>query len=402
MAKFKYKAKNNLGRVVEGVVEAANAQAVAGELRQRRLELISASPASPLFGILEALKSGKITTKDIVVFSRQFATMINAGLPVLQGLNIVAEQSENKAFRKVMSQVRDDISNGVPLSEAMSKHPKAFNTLYVNMIRAGEQGGILDAILERLSEYLEKSEGIRRKVKSAMTYPIVVISVAVMVVVFLMIKVVPTFKDVFESFGAKLPAPTRTVIMASDFLSSWKALYLLGGIVVLIVAVQLYRKTKTGAFQWDRLMLKTPVFGALIQKSSIARFSRTLGTLVKSGVPILEALDTVAKTSGNKVVEQAVMAARDAIREGKTLTEPLRTSGVFPPMVTQMINVGEETGALDAMLAKVADFYEAEVDSAVEALTSILEPILIVFLGVTLGYIIVAMFMPMFMLGSLV
>jgi len=402
MPKFKYKAKNNLGKVVDGTIEVDSEAALTGALRQKRLELISASPATGLSSIWAALASKGVTTRDVVVFSRQFSTMINAGLPILQGLSIVAEQAENKNFRVVMTKVRDDISNGVPLSEAMSKHPKAFTTLYVNMVKAGEQGGILDVIFERLSEYLEKAEGVGRKVKSAMMYPVVVMSIACLVVIFLMVKVIPTFKDVFASFGAKLPWATQIVVDTSDFLASKKSFLLLAGVIAVGVAISMYRKTRTGAYNWDLMLLKLPVFGVLVRKSAVAKFARTLGTLIKSGVPILDALETVAKTAGNLVVEKAVNQARDSVREGKTLTQPLRESGVFPPMVTQMINVGEETGALDAMLGKVADFYEAEVDAAVEGLTTIIEPILILFLGITIGFIVVAMFMPMFQLGSLV
>jgi type IV pilus assembly protein PilC len=404
MPLFKYKARNTMGKVIEGTIEADNEASVASALRPKRLELVSTSPAGGFSGFVAILfkKGGNVTTKDVVIFSRQFSTMVNAGLPILQGLTIVAEQAENPDFRVIMTKIRDDISNGVPLSDAMAKHPKAFSTLYVNMIKAGEQGGILDVILERLSEYMEKAEGVARKVKSAMMYPIVVMSVAVMVVVFLMIKVVPTFKDVFTSFGAKLPLPTQIVCNVSDFLSSWKALFILVFAAVFAVAVFLYRKTKTGAYNWDKMLLSLPVFGVLARKASVAKFTRTLGTLVKSGVPILDALETVGKTSGNLVIERAVNKARDSVREGKTLTQPLKESKVFPPMVTQMINVGEETGALDTMLSKVADFYEAEVDAAVEGLTSIIEPILVVFLGVTIGFIVVAMFMPMFELGNIV
>jgi type IV pilus assembly protein PilC len=404
MPTFKYKARNNLGKVTEGTVDAENEAGVAAVLRQKRLELISASSAGGLGGIWSLLtrKGGKVTTKDIVVFSRQFSTMVNAGLPILQGLTIVAEQAENPDFRVVMTKVRDDISNGVPLSEAMAKYPKVFSTLYVNMVKAGEQGGILDVIFERLSEYMEKAEGVSRKVKSAMMYPIVVMSVALLVVIFLMVKVVPTFRDVFASFGAKLPAPTQFLIDVSDFLSSKKAFIIVALMIGGFIALTMYRKTKVGAYNWDRMILGLPVFGILAQKAAVAKFARTLGTLIKSGVPIMDALETVAKTSGNLVLERAVLNARDSVREGKTLTQPLRESKVFPPMVTQMINVGEETGALDAMLSKIADFYEDEVDAAVEGLTSIIEPILIVFLGVTIGFIVVAMFMPMFEIGNAV
>jgi type IV pilus assembly protein PilC len=393
-----------MGKVIEGTIDADSEAGIASVLRQKRLELVSASRAGGLSSILGALtkKGGKVTTKDIVVFSRQFSTMVNAGLPILQGLTIVAEQAENPDFRVVMTKVRDDISNGVPLSDAMAKYPKVFNTLYVNMVKAGEQGGILDVIFERLSEYLEKAEGVTRKVKSAMMYPVVVMSVACLVVIFLMVKVVPTFRDVFASFGAKLPAPTQFLIDVSDFLASKKSLLIVVFLVLAWTAITMYRKTKVGAYNWDKMILSLPVFGVLVQKASVAKFARTLGTLIKSGVPIMDALETVAKTSGNLVLEKAVLNARDSVREGKTLTQPLKESKVFPPMVTQMINVGEETGALDAMLSKIADFYEDEVDAAVEGLTSIIEPILIVFLGVTIGFIVVAMFMPMFEIGNAV
>jgi len=399
---YKYKAKNQMGKTVDGTLEAESEGSLAAQLRQKRLELVSASQSRGFGSMLASFNSGSVTTRDIVIFSRQFSTMVNAGLPIMQGLSIIAEQADNKNFRVIIAKVRDDISNGVPLSDAMAKHPKAFSTLYVNMVKAGEQGGILDAIFQRLSEYMEKADAIQNKVKSAMMYPVVVFSVAIIVVIFLMIKVIPTFRDVFTGFGGKLPAPTLIVIAVSDFLSSWRALFLLAGIIIFAFALSMYRKTKSGAYNIDNLMMKLPVFGELLRKSAVAKFGRTLGTLIKSGVPIMDAMETVGKTSGNLVVERAVMQARESIKEGKTLTEPLKKSGVFPPMVIQMINVGEETGALDNMLSKVADFYEMEVDTAVDGLTSIIEPILIVFLGVTIGFIVIAMFMPMFNLGNLV
>jgi len=402
MPTYKYKAKNQMGKTVDGTLEADNEGSLAAQLRQKRLELVSASQSRGLGAMLASFNSGSITTRDIVIFSRQFSTMVNAGLPIMQGLSIIAEQADNKNFRVVVAKVRDDISNGVPLSDAMAKHPKAFSTLYVNMVKAGEQGGILDAIFQRLSEYMEKADAIQNKVKSAMMYPVVVFSVAILVVIFLMIKVIPTFRDVFTGFGGKLPGPTLVVIAVSDFLSSWRALFLLAGIIVFVFALSIYRKTKSGAYNIDLMLMKLPVFGELLRKSAVAKFGRTLGTLIKSGVPIMDAMETVGKTSGNLVVERAVLQARESIKEGKTLTEPLKKSGVFPPMVIQMINVGEETGALDTMLSKVADFYEMEVDTAVDGLTSIIEPILIVFLGVTIGFIVIAMFMPMFNLRNLV
>lgn len=392
-----------MGKVLDGTLEVDTEAAAQSALKQKRLEIISLVPLSAIeqFWISLTKKQPKVKTKDVVIFSRQFSTMINSGLPILQGLTIVAEQAENKDFRTLMAKVRDDISNGVPLSEALSRHPKVFSTLYVNMVKAGEQGGILDIIFERLSEYMEKAEGVTRKVKSAMMYPIVVMSVAVLVVIFLMIKVVPTFAEVFHSFGAELPLPTRIVLGLSNFLLSPKAGFLVFFGIAFYVLFTIYRRTKQGAYNFDAVLLKLPVFGVLVQKASVAKFARTFGTLIKSGVPIMDALETVAKTSGNLVVEKALIDARDSVRSGKTLTQPLKDSKIFPPMVTQMINVGEETGALDAMLSKVADFYEEEVDTAVEGMTSIIEPILIVFLGVTLGFIVVAMFMPMFELGNL-
>ncbi len=403
MALFKYKAKTSLGKVVDGTLEVESENALGSALRQKRLELISFSKASSFEVYLSKVfqKGGNVTMRDVVIFSRQFSTMVNAGLPIMQGLSIVAEQSENPNFRVVMGRIRDDIANGVPLSEAMAKHPKAFTTLYINMVKAGEQGGILDTIFERLSEYLEKADGVTRKVKSALMYPIVVMSVAFLVVIFLMVKVIPTFRDVFDSFGAKLPLPTQIVINISEFLQSKKAFLLVAGMIGLWLLISAYRKTKAGAYQWDKMLLGLPTFGPLVRKAAVAKFARTLGTLIKSGVPIMDALETVGKTAGNLVVERAVQNCRDSVREGKTLTQPLKDSGVFPPMVIQMINVGEETGALDQMLSKVADFYEEEVDVAVEGLTSIIEPILIVFLGVTIGFIVVAMFMPMFELGNI-
>jgi type IV pilus assembly protein PilC len=403
MPLFKYQARNNLDKVISGTLEVENEAAATSALRQKRLEIISLSSMSGLevFWVNINKKQPKVATKDVVIFSRQFSTMINSGLPILQGLTIVAEQAENKDFRELMAKVRDDISNGVPLSEALSRHPKVFSTLYVNMVKAGEQGGILDIIFERLSEYMEKAEGVTRKVKSAMMYPMVVMSIALLVVIFLLIKVIPTFAEVFKSFGAELPLPTRVILAVSNFLTSPQALILVAFIVGVFIAFNVWRQTKSGAFTVDKIILNMPAFGILARKAAVAKFARTFGTLIKSGVPIMDALETVAKTSGNLVVEKALTDARESLRSGKTLTQPLKESGIFPPMVTQMINVGEETGALDAMLTKVADFYEEEVDTAVEGITSIIEPILIVFLGVTLGFIVVAMFMPMFELGDL-
>jgi type IV pilus assembly protein PilC len=344
---------------------------------------------------------GKVSVGDVAVFSRQFSTMINAGLPVLQCLAIIADQAVNPSFKKVIISIKDDIGSGGNLSDSMAKHPRVFDELYTNMIRSGELGGVLDTILERLSIYMEKAEGLKRKIKSAMMYPVIVMSVAALVIVFLMVKVIPTFEDVFKSFGKELPPLTQFIVNISRFLQhSWYLLF--AGIFAAWFAVKLFAKTEKGTMLLDQLLLKIPVFGDLAKKAAVAKFSRTLGTLLKSGVPILEALETVAKTSGNKIVEGVINGARASIREGQGMTEPLKKGGVFPPMMLQMVSVGEETGKIDEMLMRAADFYEEEVDTAVEGLSSILEPIIIVFLGGSIGTIVVAMFMPMFALGDAV
>jgi len=284
----------------------------------------------------------------------------------------------------------------------MAKHPKAFSQLYVSMVHAGEQGGILDTIFQRLSEYMESAERLQQKIKSAMMYPTVVFSAMLLIIVFLMIKVIPTFEDVYKGFGGNLPAPTQIVIDISRFCCSWRFILVIAGGIALVLGIIMYRKTKTGAYQIDNLLIHLPIFGELIRKGAVARFGRTLGTLIKSGVPIMDAMETVGRTSGNLVVERAIQGARESIKEGKTLAEPLKKSKVFPAMVVQMVSVGEETGALDNMLSKIADFYEQEVDTAVDGLTSIIEPILIVVLGITVGFMVIAMFLPMFNLGNLV
>ncbi len=349
----------------------------------------------------QRLLAPPVTIQDIAIFSRQFSTMINAGLPVLQCLSIIADQQVNATFKSIIQQIKDDIGSGGNLSDSMAKHPKVFSELYVNMIRSGELGGVLDTILERLSIYLEKAEALRRKIKSAMMYPTIVVTVAVVVIVFLMLKVIPTFEDVFKSFGKKLPPLTQAIVDFSDFLEAYW--WMIGlGLIVTGVVFNIFKKTPRGAYLVDKATLKIPVFGELLKKSAVAKFARTLGTLLKSGVPILEALETVAKTAGNKVVEELVNAARASIREGQGMTEPLKRGGIFPPMVIQMVSVGEETGKIDEMLMRAADFYEEEVDTAVEGLSSIMEPIIIVFLGGAIGTIVVAMFMPMFDLGNVV
>ena len=343
----------------------------------------------------------KITDKDIVILTRQLATMIDAGLPLVQCLDILGTQTENKALSKVVVQVRSDVESGATFAEALKKHPKAFDNLYVNMVAAGEAGGILDTILQRLAVYMEKFAKIKRQIKSAMIYPAVILFVAVGVVSLLLVVVVPMLANMFAEMGQALPLPTRIVLGVSNFLKGWGGLASIVSIVGFIVGLKQWRKTEKGLTVTDAIALKLPVVGSLIQRVSVAKFTRTLGTLMTSGVPILEGLLIVSRTAGNKIVENAVLTTRQSVSEGKTLAEPLSRAKVFPPMVTQMIAVGEATGALDNMLNKIADFYDEEVDSAVAALTSLLEPMLMIFLGVTVGFVIVAMYMPIFQMGSL-
>jgi type IV pilus assembly protein PilC len=336
-----------------------------------------------------------IGTRDIVIFTRQFATMINAGLPLVQSLDILAEQTENESLRKVIQDVLYDVESGHTLADAMRKHPKVFTDLYVNMVAAGEAGGILDTILLRLATFLEKNDALIRKIKGAMIYPAVIFGVAVSAVAILLIFVIPTFQNMFDAAGVGLPLPTRIVIGMSQFLSSyWWAVG--AGIAALLVGLRQAYQTDGGRLAIDRALLAFPVIGDLLRKASVARFTRTLGTLVSSGVSILEGLEITAKTSGNRVIHDAVMGSRASIAGGETISGPLKESGAFPPMVVQMINVGEQTGGLDEMLTKIADFYDEEVDAAVEALLSALEPVMIVFLGVIVGGMIVAMYLPIF------
>ena len=336
-----------------------------------------------------------IATRDIVIFTRQFATMINSGLPLVQSLDILGEQTENQALAKVLGEVLYDVESGHTLADAMGRHPKVFTELFVNMVAAGEAGGILDTILLRLATFLEKNDALVRKIKGAMIYPAVIFSVAGMAIIILLIFVIPTFQTMFESAGIPLPLPTRVVIGMSQFLQNfWWAL--LVGIAVFVVALRQTYATDGGKLFIDRLMLALPILGDLQRKAAVARFTRTLGTLVSSGVSILEGLEITAKTAGNRVIHDAVMSARTSIAGGETISGPLKESGVFPPMVVQMINVGEQTGGLDTMLTKIADFYDDEVDAAVEALLAAMEPIMIVVLGVVVGGMIVAMYLPIF------
>ncbi len=405
MALFNYKVRSPQGNVLTGTMEAKEQRMVVDRLRGQRLIVleigeIKKSASRDILDSINFLKK-KVKQKDLVLFSRQLSTLIGAGVPIVQGLTILLEQIENPAFKKVIASVREDIESGTSITEALSHHPTVFSDLYVNMVRSGELGGILDVILERLSAYLESAAALRGKIKSAMVYPAVIALVAAGVTAFLLIVVVPTFVKIFEQAGARLPLPTQMLLAFSNFLRRY-IIFVIIGLIAFVVGLRQYYKTEAGSMYIDRLLLRLPLFGTLLRKVAVAKFTKTFGTLVKSGVPILQALETVAKTSGNRVIEKAVLQAKESIREGERISDPLKASGAFPPMVTQMISVGEETGNLDAMLAKISEFYEREVDAAVSGLTSMIEPVIVVFMGVIIGAIAVAMYMPMFELGALV
>jgi type IV pilus assembly protein PilC len=344
---------------------------------------------------------GKVDTKDLVVFTRQFATMIDSGLPLVQCLDILASQQENKSFRAALYKIKEDVESGSTFADALGKHPKIFDQLYVNLIAAGEVGGILDTILNRLAAYIEKAMKLKKQVKGAMVYPATIVSIAVVVIGVILVFVIPTFAKMFADFGGTLPAPTLVVMWLSSFLQKY-IIVIIGIFYGIKVAIGKYYATPAGRLIMDRLFLKLPVVGVLIRKVAVAKFTRTLGTMISSGVPIMDGLEIVAKTAGNKVVENAIYKVRQAISEGKTMADPLGESGVFPPMVVQMIAVGEATGAMDTMLNKVADFYDDEVDDAVGNLTAMMEPLLMLFLGVTVGGLVVAMYLPIFKLAGAV
>lgn len=406
MPRFNYKAKTAAGLVMEGSIDADEQRAAVDKLRGQKMVVleIAEKAESPvekiktLFGIKATKK--EVPSKDLSLFSRQLSTLVGAGVPIVQSLGILESQAENPTFKEVLGEVKSDIEAGLSISDALKKHPNAFPDLYCSMVKAGELGGILDTILERLTAYLESSEALKAKVKSAMMYPAIVLSICSIVTVFLMIFVIPTFKNIFASFGAELPLPTQILIDISDGMKArW---YLIVGFpFVAWKGFQKFYATPAGQKWVDAKSLQAPIFGPILKKVAVARFTRTLGTLIKSGVPIMQALDTVASTAGNVIIAEAVLLTRESIREGGHLSDPLKKSGIFPNMVTSMISVGEETGALDVMLTKIADFYDQEVDTAVKGLTSLIEPIVIVVMGLIIGTIVIAMFMPMFGLGEL-
>jgi type IV pilus assembly protein PilC len=391
MPVFAYSARALSGELVSGEINLPTRDEVVGHLVRQRLRPVAvrakAKEISFSFG------SG-VKTREVVIFTRQFATMINSGLPLVQALSILAEQTENDRFRVVINDVLNDIQAGQTLADAMKRHPKIFSDLYVNMIAAGEAGGILDTILNRLAVFLEKNDALMRKIKGAMTYPAVMLFVVIAATTILLWKVVPVFAGIFLDAGVELPMPTRVVLAVSDLLQNY-ILHFVAALVAGVFLLRQYYKSPGGQLNIDRLMLRFPILGTLIRKSAVSRFTRTLGTLVSSGVSILDGLEITARTAGNRVVHDAVMRSRTSIAGGATISEPLKESGVFPPMVVQMINVGEQTGGLDEMLSKIADFYDDEVDAAVSALTSVLEPIMIVVMGVVIGGMVVAMYLPM-------
>lgn len=398
---FNYVAKDQLGKTLNSTIEADDQNAVIERLRQQNLIIVSISEGKTKpKSFLTAATQKKIKIDDLVVFSRQLATMVDSGIPLVQGLDILSEQLENKSFKEIIAKTRHDIETGSSLSEAIGRHPKVFSSLYINMVKAGESSGMLDDILDRLATYLEKTAALQRKIKSSLIYPAMVTAMAILITTVLIVKVVPTFKGIFDILGGTLPTPTRVLIAFSDLVRHYFP-FLIGALVVLIFALMRYIHTEQGRLQWDRLLLRLPVFGQLFRKVSVAKFSRTLSTLVKSGVPILTSLGIVGKTAGNKVIEIAVTNVRSSIREGENIAKPLAQSGVFPPMVVRMIAVGEQTGEMEKMLSKIADFYDEQVDAAVSGLTSMIEPLIIAFLGVVIGSIVIAMFLPIFKITEL-
>jgi type IV pilus assembly protein PilC len=401
MPEFVWKAKSTAGNIVKGEMNEVNESVVRTKLAKMNYVDISVKKKpKDLFENI-AFFQPKVTTKDVVIFTRQFATMIDAGLPLVQCLEILASQQENKTFKKILTQVKSSVEGGSTFAEGLKAHPTVFDELFVNLVHAGETGGILDTILRRLAVFLEKAEALKRKVKGAMIYPAVVITIAMAVVTVLLLFVIPVFKEMFEGAGERLPGPTLFVLWMSEFMQKY-FLYIAIIIAVLIFAFKKFYQTERGTEIIDRILLASPVFGSLLRKVAVARFCATLGTMISSGVPILDALEITAKTAGNVIIERAIMNTRTAIAEGRTIAEPLMETGVFPGMVVRMIAVGEATGALDAMLAKISEFYDEEVDAAVEGLTQLMEPVMIVFLGGVCGGMVIAMYLPVFSMAGVI
>ncbi|MFO7607484.1 MAG: type II secretion system F family protein [Desulfurivibrionaceae bacterium] len=401
MPVYIWKGKNSYGDKRNGKYEANDEAAVYAYLKKVRItpSSVKEQPKDILAGI--SFFQPKVTGRDVVIFTRQLSTMIDAGLPLVQSLEILSNQQDNPTFKQALRDIKADVETGTTFADAMKKHPQIFDTLFCNMVEAGEIGGILDIILGRLAEFMEKAMNLKKKVKGAFTYPVICLAISVVILGVILIFVVPTFESMFADFGAALPVPTQIVVAMSNFVKS-KIIYIIMGAVLISFIFKKYKSTDKGEQNVDAISLKLPVFGELIMKVSVAKFTRTLGTMLQSGVPILEALSVVGKTAGNRVIETAVFRVADSISEGRTIAEPLEETGIFPPMVVQMIGVGEATGALDAMLEKIADFYDEEVDQAVENMTAMIEPFMMVFLGGMVGGLVVAMYLPIFKMGEVV
>lgn len=399
MPVFLWSGKNKKGDIQKGEMEASTEAAVLANLKRMKIEptKIKKKPKDLFENV--AFLQPKVKTRDIILFARQFSTMIDAGLPIIQCLDILYSQQGNATFKKMLRSIKDDVESGSTLAEALKRFPKEFDDLFVNMIAAGEAGGILDTILRRLSTYMEKAARLKSKVKGAMTYPIVTLIIAGAVLAVILVFVIPVFEDMFADMGGQLPAFTQMVVKASDFTKK-NVIYIIVGLILFIFAFKKFHSTEKGRAFIDKNILRLPVFGDLIRKVAVSKFTRTMGTMLSSGVAILEALEIVAKTAGNKTIEKAVYTVRSDIAEGRTMADPLIESGVFPSMVCQMIAVGESTGALDAMLEKIAEFYDEEVDQAVENLTALIEPFMLVFLGITIGGLVIAMYLPVFKMAS--
>lgn len=403
MPLYRYAAKDKTGKSLGGVIEALDPKTLSANLRKQGFIVISIKPekvkeTGP--GLLSFGKA-KIKTQELVLFSRQLATMLEAGIPLVQAFDILAEQIDSPAFRKVMQEVRREVTSGSPFHEAIRKHPEAFSPLFVNLVKAGEASGALDEIMDRLATYMEKADALNHKVKSAMNYPIVVTSMAMAITTLMLVKVVPVFKGMFADFGAQLPLPTLILVAVSEFLIK-TLVFWIAGLIAGIFLFKRFIKTPKGRLWWHKLLFKLPVFGIIIQKSAVSKFTRTLATLMKSGVPILQALDIVGKSSDNGIIEQAIEYVRIHIREGENVSEPLLRTKVFPSLVVRMIAVGEQAGELEKMLNKVADFYDEQVNSAVAGLTSLIEPLIISFLGIVIGGIVICMFLPIFKMATIV
>ncbi len=401
MPVFVWEGRGKNNQIRKGEMTAANDQEVRNNLSRQGItpDKIKKKPKDLFENV--AFLQPKVTQHDIIIFCRQFSTMIDAGLPIIQCLDILQAQQDNATFKKMLKDIKESVESGQTLAEALKKYPDQFDNLFVNMVAAGEAGGILDVILRRLSAYMEKAAKLKAQVKGAMTYPIVTLCIAFGVLVVILVFVIPVFQEMFADFGSALPAPTQIVVNMSNFVKS-RILYIIGAIVLIIFAFKRFYKTEKGRELIDDMFLKMPVVGILIRKVAVAKFTRTMGTMLSSGVAILEALDIVAKTAGNKTIEKAIYKVRAGIAEGQTIADPLSETGVFPPMVCSMIAVGESTGAIDAMMEKIADFYDEEVDQAVENLTAMIEPFMLVFLGVTIGGLVISMYLPIFQLaGSL-